>query len=73
MTRKACGLELLAVIQLYDESLLIKVCLRYYAEATQREKRWGDYLVERHGFHAFAIQMRDAGKAENSSPIRGRV
>lgn len=29
-------------------------------------------LVGWHGFHAFAMEMRDAGKVENSGPIRGR-
>lgn len=70
----ACGLQSLALIQLYDESLLIKVCLWYRAGAKRDAGGEGrrDDLVGRHGFHAFAMKMRDAGKVENSGPIRGR-
>lgn len=69
----ACGLQSLALIQLYDESLLIKVCLRYRARAKRDARARGrrDDLVG-HGFHAFAMEMRDVGRVENSGPIRGR-
>lgn len=63
---KPADSESLALIQLYNESLLIKVWL-----TRGEDGEGGGNLVGRHGFHAFAMQMSDAGKVGNSDPIRG--
>lgn len=50
----------LALIQLYNESLLIKVCLRYCVGREGREEGWeGDDLVGRHGFHGDEWRCRE--------------